>query len=117
MVANLQTALNRVHNWCKSVKLELCAAKTTFMDFEVCSDPTMHLLLNEHRIRPANMCKYLGFTITNDLNWAPHFESKAAAFKKALFATIQALSARGSFPRRAYIRFISVPFCPDFFME
>ena len=74
---NLNTALDRIHNWCVRNKLALNANKTKCMlirSRQKISNTDLNVYIADNLIVKAKCCKCLGVIIDETFSWGPHVE-------------------------------------------
>ena len=73
----LNTALDRIHNWCVRNKLALNANKTKCMligSRQKISNTDLNVYIADNLIVKAKCCKCLGVIIDETFSWGPHVE-------------------------------------------
>ena len=76
-VSNLQAAADRIFSWTKTWGLVLNEKKTTLVHFTTRRNITEQpIYINNVKITPAHVVKYLGMTMDSKLTWGAHIETK-----------------------------------------
>lgn len=73
-VANLQSDLNHVHNWCVTWRMELNTKKCKYMRVSRSNAASSTYVINNINLESVTAYRYLGVHITNDLSWKHHVE-------------------------------------------
>ena len=76
-VSNLQAAAGRIFSWTKTWGLVLNEKKTTLVHFTTRRNVTEQpIYINNVKITPAHVVKYLGMTMDSKLTWGAHIDTK-----------------------------------------
>lgn len=83
-VAELQSDLSRLKEWCSNWQMEINVEKTKHLKFtNISSACSNSYKINDIVIEKVTSFKYLGVILTSDLSWAAHIEHVTnKAFKK-----------------------------------
>ena len=85
--SKLQASLNTLIKWCVKLKTKINPAKTKYMLFKNPSKRQTSLSLNRNgkQIGEAKTIKFLGITMTPQLNWNEHCEDITSKTNKRIF--------------------------------
>lgn len=75
-VNNLQTAMNKIHNWTQRWRIKLNETKSTHINFTYKNVVSLQIYIDEHAIPITNTAKYLGMTLDVKLKWNEHVKKK-----------------------------------------
>ena len=87
----LQNALDQVRQWSMEQKLEINLQKTQTMCFTKNCNPPFKLFLGNNPISQTHCTKYLGLTVTENLDWTHHYKNVQKIAKTQLITAIKAI--------------------------
>lgn len=80
-VNNLQTAMNKIHNWTQRWRIKLNETKSTHINFTYKKVVSLQIYIDGHAIPITNTAKYLGMTLDVKLKWNEHVKKKKEELK------------------------------------
>ena len=85
--SKLQASLNTLIKWCDKLKIKINPAKTKYMLFKNPSkrQTSISLNINGKQIEEAKTMKFLGITMTPQLNWNEHCKDITSRENKRIF--------------------------------
>ena len=94
----LQADVDLIQQWVVENGMKLNAAKTTSISFTSRRSPiATSYTMNDQTIEKSNTCKYLGVTMSTDLNWSTHITKIVSKAKQSMHFIMR--NIKGSHPR------------------